>query len=89
MSLPELAVTIRKGGLQPLHSIDEVSLGSADHQMEVVRHHAETLQYPAAFFASLKEAFPERLMRPLVDEQILPVIAPIDDVINSVLPFDS
>jgi len=57
--------------------------------MEVVRHHAKTLQYPSAFFASLEETLLERLMRSLVDEQILPVIASIDDVVNSVFPFDS
>ena len=85
----KLVVTVREGRLQPFHPIDEVSLWSSDHQMEVVGHHAVPFQYPSAFFASLEEASLKRLMRPIVDEQILSVVASIDDVINSVFPFDS
>lgn len=53
--------------------------------MEVVRHHAKALQYLTRLFARFKQTRFERPVRPLVDKEVLPIIAPVDHMIHPTL----
>ena len=57
--------------------------------MEMVGHHAKPFQHPVAFFARFKLTVLEGKMGTFVNEQILPIVPSIDDVVDTILPLDS
>jgi len=57
--------------------------------MEMIGHYAIPLQYPTTLFAGLKQAFLKRQTGAIIYEQILPVIATVDNVIHPVGSFNA
>ena len=85
MHFSKLMVAIRKGRLQPLHPIDQISLGRAHDQVEVICHHTKPFEYPPALFAGFKQTLLEGLVGAFVDKHILAVVPAVDNVIDSIL----
>ena len=80
--------THRPGPLEPLHPLAQIRLRSLDREMKVIPHDDEGVQPPAELFGRFKKRPLGRLGRVLLAEQIPPVVAPVDHMVTSPLPFE-
>lgn len=87
--LPVAVIAVRKRRLELLHAIDQIPLWRAHHQVEVIGHHAKSLQQPTALFTRFEQADFKRPVGAFIHKQILTVVPPIDQVVDPVLPFNS
>jgi hypothetical protein len=70
------------GALQPAHTGHQIGLGRFQYQMVMIAHQAISMHLPAGFLAGFRQSFNEILPVHVVQEDILPPIAPAHDVIQ-------
>jgi len=79
---PQFVKPVGKGGLQPLHPRDQISVRRFHRQMVVVAHHHECVQHPVRFRAGLEQARLKRRPGSLRLEYMHPVVAPIEHMVD-------
>jgi hypothetical protein len=84
----EAVETNREGGLQPAHPVDEVGLRCTQAEMVVVRHHTPGVDQPAGFGAGFVQAVQECRLGGVGGEDVGPVVAPSDDMVDRLLRLD-
>jgi hypothetical protein len=86
------AQTIEAGGegaLQPLHAFDEIAARGGEGEVVVVRHDTPRMHAPTGLDAGLVQAREEGGLGFFGSEEITPIVAAIEDVINAVWGLQS
>jgi hypothetical protein len=73
---------VGEGALKPMHSGDQVGLGSFEGDVEVVAHDDEGVEELGGFLTGGKQAVLESGARFIFLEEITPVVAAVDEVVN-------
>ena len=74
---------------EPFHAGNEVWLGSFDDQMKMIPHQTPGMHLPPGFGASLPKCFQKALPVRRIANDVLPLIAATDHMINRARVFDS
>ena len=79
----------REGALQPAHAVHEIGPGSGNCEVVVVRHETPSMDLPAGLLAGLAKTLEEGRLGLVGPEDVRPVIAPVQDMIDPGLGFHS
>ena len=75
----------RERSLHPAHTFHQIGPRRGDRQMVVIRHQAPGVDEPAGARAGFAETFQKGVLGPLRAEDVRPVVAAVEHVINTCL----